>query len=60
MDIWAKNVYQSMVGKGFSRKENIKANYAKIGAVYTVTLLIGPNEDMVKNGKGKLINVRLK
>ena len=28
-----------------------KANYAVIGAVYTVTLLIGPSEDMVKNGK---------
>ena len=38
VDVRAKNVYQSMAGQGFSRKEHIKkTTYAAIGAAYMVT-----------------------
>ena len=38
----------------FPGKKTSRRQTAVIGAVYTVTLhvLIGPSEDMVKNGKG--------
>ena len=36
-EVRAKNVYQSMTGKGFSGKENIQtASYAVIGAAFTI------------------------